>query len=315
MGNTKNNARHRRRPFKAVLGMAATSSMAKQLLLVLAVFVVVFLVALTLKMTVIGRPMTLQDMKMTIVEMLDAQVVIDYTTGDKYLLQHESSGWVLLIVYVLGTVFFSGLLIAAITNIIAGYGDKFKSGELTYHRLSNHIVFLGYDDMVEGILNRMWQRGTFGRRDVVIALQQDVAKFRTRIVSKFPSEYRDKLILVQANLNDEGDMERKLKLHKARKVYILGDDKLEAHDSLNINSFLKICRVAEAKGKMPPCFVSFRHQSSFALFQVFAGASSSSQDERQTDIGLFDRNKQYFHPFNFEEVWVRKVLTSLEGEY
>lgn len=308
-------ANKRRKHTKFILGEVASGSLTKQLLLVTAIFAVVFVVALAFKMAVLSRPLTLQDLKMTVVEMLDAQVVIDYTTGESEYLQQNEHGWVLLVVYILGMVFFSGLLIATVTNIIATYGDKFKSGNLTYRRLENHIVFLGYDDMVMGLLNRMWRRGTFGRRDVVIALQQDVALFRTQTASSFPSEYRDKIIFMQANLNDESDIEKKLKVHKARKVYILGDNNSESHDSMNINSFLKVCKVAEAKGRVPHCFVSFKHQSSFALFQVFAGASSDNAEESATDIGLFDRNKQFFHPFNFEEVWVRKVLTSINGEY
>lgn len=302
----------RRKHAKFILGEVASGSFLKQLLLVAVILLFAFLFALLIQQIALSRPLTWHDVKATVVEMLDAQVVIDHTLNDN---KQDSGWWVLLIVYFLGTVFFSGLLIAAITNMISGYGDKFRSGDIVYRRLKGHVVFLGYDDMVEGMLNRMWQRGTFGRRDVVIAMQQDVALFRTQTLSKFPSEYRDRLILMQANLNDESDIEKKLMVHKARKLYILGDANSESHDSLNINSFLKVCKVAEAKGSMPQCFVSFKHQSSFALFQVFAGASSDGASESQTDIGLFDRNKQYFHPFNFEEVWVRKVLTSLNGEY
>jgi len=305
----------RRKHTKFILGEVASGSFIKQLSLVVGIFVFVFVVALVVKTLVLSRPLTLQDLKMTVVEMLDAQVVIDYTSGESQYLLNTENGWVLLIVYIIGLVFFSGLLIAAITNMISSYGDKFKSGQLVYKRLNGHIVFLGYNDMVIGMLNRMWKKGTFTRRDVVIALQQDVALFRTQIASKFPSEYRNKIIYMQANLNDEYDIEKKLKVHKARKVYILGDDQLESHDSMNIHSFLIVCKVAEAKGQTPHCYVSFMHQSSFALFQVFAGASLDNENENKTDIGLFDRNKQYFHPFNFEEVWARKVLTSPEGEY
>lgn len=302
----------RRKHFKYILGEVASGSLGKQLLLVTAIAVIAFFVALVVKQVALPKAMTWLDVKKTAVEMLDAQVIIDHTFNHD---PQAAGGWALLIVYVLGTVFFSGLLIATVTNIISNYGSKFKSGDIVYRGLKDHIVFLGYDDMVMGMLNRMWQRGTFGRRDVVIALQQDVALFRTEVASKFPSEYRDKILYVQANLNDESDIEKKLKIHKARKVYILGGTDVESRDSTNISSFLKVCKVSENKGNMPHCFVSFKHQSSFALFQVFAGASSNNAEDMASDIGLFDRNKQYFHPFNFEEVWARKVLTSIEGEY
>lgn len=302
----------RRKHVKYVLGEVASGSFLKQLVLVSIVFLVAFLVSVAIQKIALARPLTLDDWKETLVEMLDAQVVIDHVFEHDTL---PSGGWALLIIFILGTVFFSGLLIATITNIIAGYGDRFNTGQLIFRRLKNHVVFLGYDDMMVGVLNRMWEKGVFKQSDVVIALQEDVALFRTQVVSKLPSDYRDNLILVQANLNDESDVRKKLKVHKARKVYILGDSGLESHDSMNINSFLKICKVAEAKGRVPHCYVNFKHQSSFALFQVFAGPSSDDPEEKATDVGLFDRNKQFFHPFNFEEVWARKVLTSLDGEY
>ena len=302
----------RRKSAQFILGEVASGSFLKQLLLVTVILIVAFLIALVIKQFSLHHLLTLRDVKETLVEMLDGQPVIEHVYGTN---NRESGGWVLLVTYFIGMIFLSGLLIAAITNMIAGYGDKFKSGDIVYHRLKDHVVFLGYDDMVIGMLSRMWQRGTFDRCDVVIALQENVSLFRTQTVSKFPSEFRDKLILMQANFNDESDIQRKLKIHKAKKVYIIGDATSESHDSMNINSFLKICRVGEAKGSVPQCYVNFKHQSSFALFQVFAGASSCNDAENATDIGLFDRNKQHFQPFNFEEVWVRKVLTNLDGEY
>lgn len=297
---------------KFYFGKAASGRFFRQLLLLVTLFLLVFVVAVVVRAFSLQEVVSRQGIKETLIDMMSSSSLVDYVQGKG---NPKGSGWVFLLIYLCGMVFFSGLLIATITNMLSSYGERFNSGMVNYRNLKNHILFIGYDDMVMGVLNQMSQQGVFAKRHVVIALQQDVALFRTQVVSRFPSEYANKLILIQANLTDENDLKSKLKVHKAAKVYIIGCEDMESHDSLNVDSFIKICRITDGTEFMPHCYVNFQHQSSFSLFQVYSAQSDKSSLVSKNDIEFFECNKRFFHPFNFEEVWARKVLANLDGSY
>lgn len=320
MSDPKNTKSRKPWLVKFFIGKIATGKGWERLLFVVALFTVVFLVAFGIAQWTSGGKASPAK---TLLDMISTADYYDYIhEADQYGLSDgvrqssKSQGVGLVVVYVLGMVFFSGFLIASITALVQGFAQKFNAGKIRYRGLRDHILFLGYDDMVIGILNSMNQNDMFDHHRVVIALQGDVAMFRQTEAAKFLSSYREKVIFLQVNLTDEQELEKKLCIHRAAKVYIIGDPALESHDSLNLTSFIKVCHVAERKGAMAQCYVNFSHQSSLTLFQTFGstdlgnGAAFKSQDTT-----LYDKYKQFFHPFNFDELWARKVLLNLDGRY
>lgn len=303
----------RRKPFKFKIGDISNSSTLRRMFVVAIVFLLAFIFSVIVRIITTSGTLTLDVCKRVMSEMLSPISLAQYISGGP---ASPGKGWVLLIEYVLGLVFFTGFLIASLTALLQGFFGKFKAGELNYSSLKNHILFLGYNDMVIGVLNTLWQKGEFGKTNIVIGLSGDVASFRENIFSHFASSYRDDIILVHANISEENDLMRKLQVHRAREVYIIGEERLEEHDSANLNMFVNVCRIAQKKGNMPQCHVNFKHQSVSALFQTFSSTKpDANRIAGNQDVELFEKYKHCFHPFNFDETWARKVALNLDGRY
>ena len=198
--------------------------------------------------------------------------------------------------YIFGTLLLSGVLIATITNGLRTRSDRFRNGNVRY-RFRKHIVFLGYDDLILGMIEKLCVES---KARIVVAVAADAAKYNEQLLSQLSKECRKRVVVLRANRCNDADL-RRLKVNKASNVYIVGEPHEETHDTLNINCFQVISRLCREK-EMPDCYVNIGHQSTFALFQTFV----QSGDKK------FDAALKHFHSFNFYDEWARLMVT---GEY
>jgi len=204
--------------------------------------------------------------------------------------------WLVWMAYVLGTILLSGVLIATITNGLRTRSDRFRKGDVRY-RFSGHVVFLGYDEMVVGMIRRLCGET---KSRIVVAVAGDAAKCYDKLYPRFDKRERRRVVVMCANRCNQADL-RRLRVYKASAVYIVGEPGEETRDTLNMNSFHAISRLCLGR-QMPECYVNISHQSTFALLQTFAG----SDDER------FNAALAHFHSFNFYDEWARLMVA---GEY
>lgn len=198
--------------------------------------------------------------------------------------------------YIFGTLLLSGLLIATITNGLRTRSDRFRNGNVRYC-FSKHIVFLGYDEMLPGMIEKLCA-DTQSR--IVVAVAADAAKYNDLLHSRLGKKCRKRLVVLRANRCNEADL-RRLRINKASNVYIVGEPHEQTHDTLNINCFQAVSRIC-GKDRMPDCYVNISHQSTFALFQTFV--QSGDKD--------FDAALKHFHSLNFYDEWARLMVT---GEF
>ena len=195
------------------------------------------------------------------------------------------------IVYLVGLIVFTGLLIATITNIIRTRADKFKQGTVKYH-FRNHIVFLGYDDMIVGMINRLCEKND---ARIVVGVEENASKVSDAIHNRIYEKYRNNVVVLKADCCNLKDLKR-LRILNARQVYIIG----EHGDAYNLQGYKSIYELSISERsfeeKMPQCFVNFRSQSTFVLFQTYASLG---------EIGI---DYSHFHTFNFEDEWARMML-------
>lgn len=203
--------------------------------------------------------------------------------------------WLVWSAYILGTILLSGVLIATITNGLRTRSDRFRKGDVRY-RFRGHIVFLGYDDMVIGMIKRLCVK-TQSR--IVVAVAGDAAKCYDMLYPSLDKQERRRVVVLRANRCNRVDL-RRLRVGKASAVYIIGEPGEETRDTLNMNSFNEISKLCPKT--MPECYVNISHQSTFALFQTYAGSG-----DKQFDAAL-----AHFHSFNFYNEWARLMVT---GEY
>lgn len=196
----------------------------------------------------------------------------------------ERNLWGLGIIYFLGSLIFSGLLIATITNALRTRADRFKEGKMKYW-FRSHVVIIGYNDLVPGMIQRLWEEE--GRRPnrIVIGVNGNVQETFNQLRNHLEKN-KKMVVVLNADSNNIYDLRKRLKVQHAKEVYIIGD----GDDAYRMNSYKKIKEICG--DKMPECYVEMRHQSTFALFQTYTEK----------------KGYEHFHAFNFHNVWARQMM-------
>lgn len=200
----------------------------------------------------------------------------------------------------LGSIFLSGLLISTITNSFERMSDSWRSG-FSYYKLKNHIVIIGSDQMVYGLVNQLCESTN---STIVVMTSTDVEKMRNALWASLKNK-RDKYrIVVNYGQRDSEIFLNKINVAHASEVYILGDtaefDNIENyHDSLNVHCLTLISEQCKAIGRTDrlKCHVLFDYKTTYHIFQY---SDLNSEITKYID----------FHPFNFYDFWARKVLVA-----
>ena len=199
------------------------------------------------------------------------------------------------LVIIIGAIIFNGLLISFFANIMQGRVNDFRKGHVKY-AFDNHVVILGYNDMVPDIVKQLVK--LYPKSDIAIQTTQDVENVRTRLFTMLDAKEEKNVVLIN-NQRDSEEALVEIVVHKAVKVYILGEDEDVDHDAISINCLKKIagiCADYHRKDRLP-CVTLLHNQSSFVFFQT-------------ADITQEIKDRIDFMPFNFDEVWARKVLVT-----
>lgn len=199
----------------------------------------------------------------------------------------------LIIVYILGTIIFTGLLIATITSAIRTEADRFKQGTIKFY-FRHHIVFLGYDDMIVGMIQRLCEEDEKSR--IVVGVESNASDVSDKIKNRIFNKYENNVVVLKADSCNKNDL-RRLRVQYAKKVFIIG----EHDDAYNLKSYRSIYELSlcekDFENKMPQCYVNLRHHSTLTLFQTYATSG---------DIGV---DFSHFHIFNFYDEWARYMIT------
>lgn len=199
-------------------------------------------------------------------------------------------------VYVLGALFFTGLLIATVTNIWRARSDKFRRGAVRYG-FYGHIVFLGYNGLIPGMIQRICEEKKNNIKDVriVVGVEDNASGVCDKIKNRLYEDYRNRIVVLKADSCNRKDLER-LCVTSAEKIYIIG----EHDDAYNLKCYrtiyeLSLCNPSR-KTQMPDCYVNLQSRSTFTLFRTNASAG---------EIGV---DFSHFHSFNFLDEWARMLI-------
>ena len=213
-----------------------------------------------------------------------------------------SSGarWIGLIVSTLGSIFLSGILISTITNSFERMSDSWRSG-FSYYNLKNHIVIIGSDQMVYGLVNQLCENS---KQTIVVMTSTDVEQMRNALWASLKNKKDKNRIVVNYGHRDSEIFLKKINIAHASEVYLLGDtsefDNIESyHDSLNVQSLTLISKLCKEVGNTNrlKCHVLFDYKTTYHIFQY---ADLNTEITEYID----------FHPFNFYDFWARKVLVA-----
>ena len=201
----------------------------------------------------------------------------------------------------LGSIFLSGILISTITNSFERMSESWRAG-FSYYKLKNHIVIIGSDQMIYGLVNQLCNHPDKANKTIVIMTSTNVEQMRNALWASLKSKDFRKRIVVNYGQRDSEIFLQKINVAYASEVYLLGDtsefDKIENyHDSLNVQCLTLISKLRKAvalEGKLK-CHVLFDYKTTHHIFQY---ADLQPEITKYID----------FHPFNFYDSWARKVL-------
>ena len=285
----------RKRNFKLFLSRVMAGSIGKQLIMSFSIFLIAFILVWAL------YGFNCENLKKAYVDMVSPvslrnstyETLQPYAFGKQVTLHHNSTNyWRYWIAYLSGTIVFSGVLIATITNVFRSWGERFKNGvmQFSFHR---HVVFLGYNDMVPGMIEKLCGDEYYpeGVR-IVVGVPDQVQETYMKIKNCLSKRQRKCVVVMKADICNTDDLKR-LNVHKTVDVYIIGTQ----DDAYNLNSYEKIHGLCK-RDHHPNCYVQMRYQSTFALFQRY-------QENKD--------NLEHFHAFNFPDSWARKMFKDCNG--
>lgn len=275
--------------FRRFIDRRLSSGMGIQLM----VFAVVFLLTLLLLgicYRIFGVGSSVWDsLSKCLADFFGADQYIKYAYSDGEITQ-PSSGvkFLTLIACVIGAVVFQGLLIATITNIIHSRVDKVKNGDVRYG-FSNHYVVLGYDYNVPHLIQRL----SASKKNIILAVENNVNEYRELLLGALGSNAFKRITLLRVNRTNQQDIES-LCICQSQRIYIIGECESDC-DMRNLESFRIITEEIHAK---VPCYVQIDSQPYYDLI-----------------VNYGTRNTEFFHPYNINELWARKVLVDIENQF
>lgn len=203
--------------------------------------------------------------------------------------------WFALGVIVIGLILFCGILISVFSNMLERRVERFREGDI-YYSLSDHVVIIGFNNMVPSLVLQICNDNKFKDCDILIQSTESAQEIRNKIHTELNSKEEKRIIILHAR-RDSTEEIAKLHTAKAREVFLIGEKDEHDHDSLSLDCLKKIVELHTRSGcnQLIPFTVLFEYQTTFAAFQI---------------IDLAEKWRKYieFKPFNFYEGWAKKVL-------
>jgi hypothetical protein len=209
---------------------------------------------------------------------------------------YEDTGGVnpllIFIVNIMGILFFGGVLVSLIINILERRIEKVREGRVHYD-FNDHILVIGFDPLCPGLVSHLAKEGT---NEIVVQTSGTVAEARRLLFSGAGESLVKRITVISGNRTSPEDL-RALNLPGCAGIYLLGEQGEMDRDSQNIESLKIIAELLKEKEKTASCYVLIDRQATFAAFQ-------------QQDISGI-REYVDFMPFNFRDLWAKKVFVDL----
>lgn len=219
-------------------------------------------------------------------------VLIDPGSGSE-----SMSSTLTIVCAILGLIFFSGMLISVISNVLERRVDRYTKGETDY-KVSNHYVIIGLNKTIPSLLRSLYKKSK--KSYIILMSEQNSESVRDWLHSNINEEIENNLIVLNGVRNAKDDIKR-LRLDKnVKEIYVIGEENEPAHDAINmecVNMLVGILPTPKA-GKKVRCHVQFDSNTMYSVLQ-------------SVDIDKKIKDKVSFHPFNFNEVWAQKILATI----
>lgn len=198
------------------------------------------------------------------------------------------------IIYMLGLVIFSGVLVATLNRMFATRADRYRNG-LTHYRYKNHIVVIGAGDTAISLVKELLSAKFKGH--IVVMTHDDVLEFRKRLFSAVDETFHKNLIVQYGDQTSSDDLSH-LRVHRMRQIFILGEEPYKGsatRDADNITTMELIVPMRPSYLSPIKCYVRFDHDATLTAFRFSEFSNKIAP---------------VFHciPFNLHQMMAQKVL-------
>lgn len=199
------------------------------------------------------------------------------------------------LIYIVGVIIFTGMIISVMTNMIERRVDDHKNG-LIHYLESGHYIIMGYDDMVPSFIHHIFKRDK--NAYVLVLTSAKVTYVKEKLRKSFGKEQMEHII-VNYGHRTSADFYKDICLEKAEQVFIVGYHSKSAHDAINVecvDSIRRYLSQPDIKDKPKRITCVFKDLDTYASFktsEIFGGI-------RKLDIE--------FVPYNFYAGWAKQVF-------
>lgn len=287
----------RRYKFKLFIDRALSQSIIMQILILLITLAILLGVSFVLLMCSRSAWVDFCNDKQLSPWLLPLFLLIDTNALNSIYISGSKGGMLLscTIIYVLGLVVCSGMLIGVITNYIGDRVYKYRNGMRHYVK-SGHCVIMGYDDMVPSIINEIFSKMLEADVVLLTALNAEIV---TEKLSRSVARKDMERIFITYGHRTVKDYYKDIHLEAAEKIYIVGNRTRPDHDAVNvecIDSIRTYLNESQSEHKPQRITCVFEDLDTYAAFKT----TEIFSDIKEMGID--------FIPYNFYTGWARQVF-------
>lgn len=225
-------------------------------------------------------------------------LLIDGNTFHDMYSSAKVGGWTLFLsslIYVAGVIVFTGMIIAAMTNMIARRVERHRDGLIHYLK-SGHYIIMGYDDMVPSIITEIFNHNPDA--DVLLLTAVDAKIIRERLLKSVARKKMDQ-IFINYGQRTAKEYYKDIYLESAAEIFIVGKRLLPAHDAVNVECVESICSYLK-DGNFPQ--VPNRITCVFEDLDTYAAFKTTEIFNEVRNLGM------EIVPYNFYAGWAKQVF-------
>ncbi len=204
------------------------------------------------------------------------------------------------LIYIVGVSFFSGFLVMVLTNGVRNGVEKYLAGDIRY-RFYNHIIIFGYNDIADGVLENLFQKGT--TLNIVVVVENKVREVREKIEGKYGT--KSNLFVLHGNRTTKIEL-KSFYPNRAFEIFIIGEDESNS----------------DFKGL--DCYNELRHMENFSKWEAYIylylqeQSSITLMNNRRYENDAFKDIEDDNHRlkiFNTDERWARRILVDSANKW
>lgn len=190
-----------------------------------------------------------------------------------------------------GLIIFSGMLISVISNILERRVESYINGETNYN-IKDHVVVVGFNPSVPSLLKKI--HNEHNDSCILLMSSKESEYIRDWIRSNLDNNIERLLIVIRGSHTAADDIKRLNLNNRVKDIYVLGEDDDSNHDSNNLKCVSLIEKSISDDSTRIHCRVQINSDTTYSVLQ-------------QIEFGT---TKLIFEPFNFNEIWSQKIIST-----